>query len=134
MVDNDVILKQKLLVFYNKSGHSGIKATQQDSCWKKMKHKVYAFVRQCDVCQKCKGEHVAYPVSYSPYLFLLEYGRKSSSMDFIEEFPKVVGKEVIFVVVNRLRKVAYFLALKHPSAALDAAHIFMNEIFILHGV
>lgn len=39
-------------------------------------------------------------------------------MDFIEGLPKVAGKEVIFVVVDRLSKAAHFMVLKHPYTAL----------------
>jgi len=35
-------------------------------------------------------------------------------MDLIEELPNSYGKQVIFVVVDKLHKVAHFMALSHP--------------------
>jgi len=36
------------------------------------------------------------------------------SMDLVEGLPKVQGKDVILVVVDKLIKYAYFLAFSHP--------------------
>lgn len=44
------------------------------------------------------------------------------------------GKEVIFVVVDRLSKAAYFMALNHPYTSLEVAPIFMDNVFKLHGM
>lgn len=42
-------------------------------------------------------------------------------MDFIDGLPKAAGKEVIFVVVDRLSKAAHFMAMKHPYSAREVA-------------
>ena len=39
-------------------------------------------------------------------------------MDFIEGLPNSHGKQVIFVVVDRLSKYAYFMPMSHPYIAI----------------
>lgn len=55
-------------------------------------------------------------------------------MYFIEGMPKAHGKEVIFVVIDRLSKAAHCMALKHPYTALEVAQILMDSVFKLHGM
>ena len=54
-------------------------------------------------------------------------------MVFIEGLPKSYGKEVIFVVVDRFSKYAYFAALSHPFSAIDVAQAYLDHVFKLHG-
>nr|GEV25664.1 hypothetical protein [Tanacetum cinerariifolium] len=55
----------------------------------------------------------------------LKYGRTSSrrrtemSMDFIGVLPKVQGKDIIFMVVDRLTKYSHFMVLGHPYSAKE---------------
>ncbi|GJY18604.1 reverse transcriptase [Tanacetum coccineum] len=56
------------------------------------------------------------------------------SMDFIDSLPKSQGKTVIFVVVDMLRKYAHFTPLAHPYTATDVAHVFLDNIYKLHGL
>lgn len=61
------------------------------------------FVRLCPVCQASKSETVAYPGLLQP-LPIPQDVWIDVSMDFITELPKSEGKEVIYVVVDRLSK------------------------------
>lgn len=54
-------------------------------------------------------------------------------MDFIGGLPNSQGKNVVFVVVDRLGKYAYFMALSHPYTAVEVAQIYLDNVFRLHG-
>ncbi|XP_074347673.1 uncharacterized protein LOC141686543 [Apium graveolens] len=55
-------------------------------------------------------------------------------MDSIEGLPKVRGKSILMVVVNRLSKYAHFIPLAHPYTAIFIATTFFTEVFRLHGL
>lgn len=48
----------------------------------------------------------------------------------MEGLPKVVGWEVILVVVDQMSKYAHFIALKHPSKTV--VEVFVKEVIRLH--
>ena len=57
------------------------------------------------------------------------------SMDFVTGLPKVFGGfDSIFVVVDKLTKVAHFIPLRTTATAADVAQVFVKEIVRLHGV
>ena len=49
------------------------------------------------------------------------------SMDFIEGLPKVGGKSVILMVVDRFSKYAHFIVLSHPYTTVSAARAFRRH-------
>ena len=55
------------------------------------------------------------------------------SLDFIEGLPRVNGKSVILMVVDRFSKQAQFIMLSHPYTAATVAKEFFNAIIRLHG-
>ena len=56
-------------------------------------------------------------------------------MDFIMGLPKSKKhNDSIFVVVNKLSKVAHFIPLMSTYKAVHIADIFLKEIFWLHGI
>ncbi|KAJ4807007.1 polyprotein [Rhynchospora pubera] len=121
----------------NLGGHAGILGTYQRLknlfYWPKMKEDVHNYVQQCNVCQMTKGEHVLSPGLLQP-LPIPSEAWHSISMDFITGLPKSDGKDVILVVVDRLTKYSHFLALSHPFKATDVAHVFLDQVYRLHGL
>lgn len=114
---NNDKLKQKLLQEFHSSsieGHSVIDVTTKRISsyfyWKGLHKDVKKFVRECDTCQRNKNENVA-PARLLQPLPIPDRIWTKISMDFIEGLPPSYGKEVIFVVVDRLSKYARFIAL-----------------------
>ncbi|KAG8380917.1 hypothetical protein BUALT_Bualt06G0066500 [Buddleja alternifolia] len=140
VVGDDASLRKDILFLNHASSlgsHSGVYATyqrcKQSLYWRGLKADVHNFIKECDTCQKCKGETVATPGLLQP-LPILDNIWQDISMDFIDGLPLSSGKDSIFVVVDRLSKYAHFLALRHPYSAIFVAQIFMDSIFRLHGM
>jgi transposase InsO family protein len=55
-------------------------------------------------------------------------------LDFIEVLPRVGGKPVILIVVDRFSKYCHFIPLAHPYSAESMAQAFFTEIVRLHGI
>ena len=139
VVGNDVELRQSILQwlhFSPASGHSGITTTMQRVkyilYWKGMTKDIKTFINHCEICQRSKYETVVSPGLLQPLLIPGQVWQ-DISMGFIEGLPNSSGKQVIFVVVDRLSKVAYFIALSHPYIAKEVAKVFLDNVFKLHG-
>jgi hypothetical protein len=119
------------------AGHSGFTKTyDRVKCsffWDGMKHDIRKFVTECEVCQCNKGEIVKSPGTLQP-LLIPPVIWKDISMDFITGLPKSGNKSIIMVVVDRLSKYAHFCTLPHPFTTSTVAHIFMDQVFKLHGM
>ena len=60
---------------------------------------------------------------------------ESISMDFIIRLPITRGGyDSIYVVVDRLTKLAHFFPMRMTDTALNVAKLFVKEIFRLHGI
>lgn len=77
-------------------------------------------IKNCITCQKCKAETVAYPGLLQP-LPIPDCIWEDISMDFIEGLPRVKGKDVLMVVIDRLSQQAHFLTLSHPFTAFEVS-------------
>ena len=56
-------------------------------------------------------------------------------MDFITGIPKVAGNfDSIFVVVDKLTKVAHLIPTRTTASASDIAQLFVKEVVRLHGI
>ena len=55
-------------------------------------------------------------------------------MDFITDFPKSLGKDCIYVVVDILTKFAHLFSVTSSFSAAQVADLFYKGIFRLHGL
>ncbi|XP_019414654.1 PREDICTED: uncharacterized protein LOC109326422 [Lupinus angustifolius] len=117
-------------------GHSGRNATTQRIKavlhWKGMNRDVKTFIQQFSICQRCKYDTVAYLGLLQPFP-IPDQVWQHITMDFIEGLPNSHGKQVIYVVVDRLSKATHFIQLVHPYTASIVAQAFMDHVFKLHG-
>ncbi|CAJ2678818.1 unnamed protein product [Trifolium pratense] len=140
VIGSDPAVKESILHWLHDSalgGHSGrdVTATRIKSLfyWKGMTKDILHYVKNCGVCQRNKPDLAAYPGLLQPLPIPTQIWT-AISMDFIEGLPTSAGKQVIFVVVDRLSKYAHFMALSHPYTALDVAQLFLDNVFKLHGM
>ena len=99
-----------------------------------MKKDTLEFTRKCLICQKTKAERVNLPNKLHPH-DVPQMKWECISMDFVTGIPKLTGGfDSIFVVVDKLTKVAHLIPVKTTATAADIAHLFIKEIVRLHGI
>jgi hypothetical protein len=92
---------------------------RQSFWWKHMKVDIAKYVASCGICQKVKVEHKR-PTGLLKPLEIFELKWENIAMDFVVGLPHSTrGKYAIWVVNDRLTKVAYFIPLKQTSSATD---------------
>jgi len=99
-----------------------------------MKIDVAKYVASCGICQRVKAEHKS-PAGKLQSLEVPMWPWDDIAMDFVAGLPRSPrGRDTIWVVVDRLSKVAHFIPIRSTSTAGDLAPIYMREIVRLHGV
>jgi hypothetical protein len=98
-----------------------------------MKVSIKDFVNACVTCQQAKAARIPYPGLLQP-LVVLDQAWKVITMDFIEGLPTSSNSNCILVVVDKFSKYSHFIKLKHPFSALQVAHLFMEQVYKLHGI
>jgi hypothetical protein len=102
--------------------------------WCGMKRDVAEYVALCDTCQRVKAEHQR-PARLLQPLQVPAWKWKEIAMDFIVELPRThLGYDSIWVIVDRLTKVAHFIPIKTTYSGLQLAELHMSRIVCLHGV
>jgi hypothetical protein len=102
--------------------------------WSKMKRDIAEYIVLCDVCNRVKAEHQK-PAGLLQPLPIPEWKWDNVGMDFITGLPRTKsGYDSIWVVVDRLTKVAHFIHVKTTCTSAILAKIYMNRIICLHGV
>lgn len=102
--------------------------------WTRMKHEITQFVNECDVCRRVKAEHQR-PAGLLQPLAIPEWRFDHIEMDFVTGFPKSKkGKDAIFVVIDKVTKVAHFLSVKESITAAQLAELYTSRVVSLHGI
>ena len=102
--------------------------------WKGLRKDVSDFVSKCLVCQRVKFERQKSSGLLQP-LPVPDWKWDSISMDFVVGLPRTQrGNDVIWVIVDRLTKVARFVPMKNTWGAKQLADAYVREIVRLHGV
>ena len=102
--------------------------------WHGMKHEIALYVAKCDICQRVKAEHQRLTGLLQP-LRVPEWKWEQIGMDFITGLPRSSkGHDSIWVIVDRLTKVAHFIPVRTSYRGDQLADLYMSRIVCLHGV
>jgi hypothetical protein len=102
--------------------------------WYGMKRAIAEYVALCDNCQIVKAERQR-PAGLLQPLKILEWKWEEISTDFIVGLPKTQsGYDSIWIIVDRLSKVAHFILIKSTYKGSKRAELYTVRIMCLHGV
>ena len=102
--------------------------------WYGMKREIAEYVARCDSCQRIKAEHQR-PAGLLQPLQIPLWKWDEIGMDFIVGLPRTrAGYYSIWVVVDRLTKVANFIPVKTTYNSAMLAQLYMSRIVCLHGI
>src|SRR3954466_5148678 len=102
--------------------------------WPSLKREIAGYIATCDVCQRVKAEHQR-PAGLLQPLPIPDWKWDEIGMDFITGLTRTrSGYDSIWVVVDRLTKVAHFIPVKTTYDSAKLAKIYMSMIVCLHGV
>jgi hypothetical protein len=102
--------------------------------WRGMKKEIAQYVARCDTCQRTKAEHQR-PAGLLQPLLVPKWKWEEIGMDFVIGLPQTQkGNNSIWVVIDRLTKVAHFILVKTTFGGATLARIYLKEIVRLHGI
>jgi hypothetical protein len=118
-------------------GHFGVKKMEDNPTahffWSKMRRDVVRFVARYTTCQRATSRLNPHGL-YMP-LLAPSVPWEDISMDFVLGLPRTKrGCDSIFVVVDRLSKMAHFIPCHKTDDASHISDLFFREIIRLHGV
>jgi hypothetical protein len=101
--------------------------------WKDMKRDIAGHVARCDTCNRIKAKHQRLAGLLKP-LDVSVWKWESVSMDFIIGLPRTPkGHDSIWVIVDRLTKVAHFVAVRTNYRVKQLVDLYVDNILRLHG-
>jgi hypothetical protein len=107
---------------------------RQHYWWTKMKIEIARYVAKCDTCRRVKAIHmkIVGPLQSLP---IPTWKWVDIRMDFIVELPRTAkGFDSLWVIIDRLTKIAHFLSVKTYYPVITYAQIYIARILSLHGV
>ena len=102
--------------------------------WPQLYQDVAEYVRTCDKCQRTKASRTAADAPLQP-LQLSARNWDAVSLDFIVALPKTRrGHDAILVVVDRLSKMAHFIATTTSVTTTQTAQLVFQHVVKHHGL
>nr|GEU59641.1 reverse transcriptase domain-containing protein [Tanacetum cinerariifolium] len=102
--------------------------------WPGMKRYISKYVSKCLTCSKIKAEHKK-PSGLLQQPEIPEWKWEMITMDLVTKLPKSSsGHDAIWVMVDRLTKLAHFLPIREDYKTKKLERIYINEIVVRHGV
>jgi hypothetical protein len=102
--------------------------------WNRMKREIAQYVSECDTYQRIKASHLKSAGALQP-ISIPSWKWDDISMDFIVGLPNTSRHhDSIWVIVDRLVKVAHFLRVQTTDKAHNYAELYIDRIVCLHGL
>ena len=105
----------------------------RDFWWPQLWKFVKEYVLTCDICSRSKTPRHR-PYGLLQPLPIPEQPGSSISMDFITDLPVSQSFDSIFVVVDRLTKMAHFVPCLKAISGEETAKLFLDNIYRYHGL
>jgi len=120
------------------SGHFGFEKTyegiKKHYYWENMISDIRNYISGCDTCQRVKPSN-QHPQGLLSPLPIPEGTWEVISMDFVTGLPKTPrNMDSIFVVIDKLSKMAHFIPTTKDVSAEGVARLFLDQIFKYHGL
>jgi hypothetical protein len=101
--------------------------------WKDMRRDIAHYLACCGTCSRVKIEHQK-PAGLLKPLEIPVWKWGDISMDFVVGLPRTPkGNDSVWVIVDRLTKVAHFVPVKTRYATEKLADLYVEHILRLHG-
>ncbi|GKA80530.1 putative reverse transcriptase domain-containing protein [Tanacetum coccineum] len=102
--------------------------------WSEMKRDIATYVSKCLTCAKVKAEHQR-PSGLLQQPEIPEWKWDKITMNLITKLPRSRSRhDTIWVIVNKLTKLAYFLAIREDSSTEKLTRLYIDVIVACHGV
>ena len=99
-----------------------------------MRREIARFVLECPICQQVKVDHQKAAGLLQP-LRIPSWKWEDISMDIVTGLPKTsTGYDSIWVIVDRLTKVAQFIPVKKTMTLEKLTRLYIREIVTNYGV